>query len=82
MKFYPLLTTLWLRIAKNSQKFRQSKDNNSFITDDNLLKLHVHYHTIVLYIQYKCDEKPSIGYLVMVEDRSKDGREEGRTDRC
>ena len=38
---------------KKSLKFRQSKGNNSSITDDNLLKLHKHNHTIVIYTQYK-----------------------------
>ena len=81
MKFYPLLTKLWLRIEK-SLKFRQSKGNNSFITDGILLKLNVHYSTIVLYIQYKFDEIPSIGNLVMAEDGRMDGQAEGMTDGC
>ena len=37
---------------KKSLKFRQSKGNNSSITDDTLMKIHVHNHTIVIYIQY------------------------------
>ena len=56
----------------------QSKRNNSSITSDILMKLHVHHHTIVLYIQYKFDEIPSIGYLVMAEDEN---WMEGRTAR-
>ena len=40
----------------------------------------MHHHTIVLYVEYKCDEKPSIGYLVMEEDGRMDKRAEGRTD--
>ena len=41
-------------------KFRQSKDNNFSITNDILMKLHVYHHTIVIYIQYKFYEIPSI----------------------
>ena len=48
-------------------KFRQSKGDNSYITDDTLMKLHLHNHTMVLYIQYKFHEIPFISYLVMVE---------------
>ena len=48
-------------------KFRQWKGNNSAITDDTLIKLHVHNLTMVIYIQYKLNEIPSIGYLVMAE---------------
>ena len=33
------------------------------------MKLRVHNHTIVIYIQYKFHYIPSIGYLVMTEDR-------------
>ena len=32
------------------------------------MKHHVHSHTIVIYIQYKFHEIPSICYLVMAED--------------
>ena len=32
------------------------------------MKLHVHNHTLVLYIQYLFHDMPSIGYLVMAED--------------
>ena len=32
------------------------------------MKLHVHHQTMVLCIQYKFDEIPSIGYLAMAED--------------
>ena len=49
-------------------KFRQSKNDNSFITYDTRMKLHVHNHTMVIYIQYNFNEKPSTGYLVMDED--------------
>ena len=34
----------------------------------NLIKLHVHNHTITIYIQCKFHEILSIGYLVMAED--------------
>ena len=50
-------------------KFRQLKGDKSSITHDTLMKLHVHYQTMVTYIQYKIHEIPSIGYLVMAEDR-------------
>ena len=58
-----------------SLKFKQSKDNNSSISGDILMKLHVHHQTIVLYIQYKFDVIPSIEdiYCVMTEDRKTDG---------
>ena len=39
--------------GKKSLKFSQSKGNNSSITDYTLKKLHMHNHTIVLYIQDK-----------------------------
>ena len=52
---------------EKSLKFRQSKGNNSAITDNTLMKLCVHNHTMVVYIQYKLHETPSIGYLVMGE---------------
>ena len=48
-------------------KFRQSKGNNSAITDD-IPKIHVHNIIIVIYIQYKFHELPFIGYLVMTKD--------------
>ena len=41
------------------------------VTDGTLIKLHLHSLTIVIYIQYKYHEIPSIGYLVMAEDRKK-----------
>ena len=49
-------------------KFSQSKVNNSSITDDTQIKLHVHNPKLVIYIQYKFHGIPSIGYLVMAED--------------
>ena len=55
--------------GKTSLKFWQSKGNNSSITDVNLMKLHMRNHTIVIYIQYKLHEIPSIGYLVMAEEK-------------
>ena len=50
-------------------KFRQSKGNDSLKTDDTLMKLHVHNHSMVIYIQYKFQEILFIGYLVMAEDK-------------
>ena len=49
----------------------KSKGNNSSITDDNLMKLHLHKHTIVLYIQHKFHEIPSVGYKVMAGTEKK-----------
>ena len=43
------------------------------ITDDTPIKLQVHNLTLVIYIQYKFREIPSVGYLVMAEDRKLDG---------
>ena len=37
------------------------------MTNDILVKLHVHHHTIVLYILYKFNVIPSNGYLVRTE---------------
>ena len=54
--------------VKRSLKFRKSKGNNSSITDDTLMKLHVHNHTMTIYIQYEFHEMSSIGYKVMAED--------------
>ena len=39
--------------------------NNSYKSDDTFMKLHVHNHTITIYIQYKFHESPSFGYLVI-----------------
>ena len=52
--------------------FSQPKGNNSSITDDTLMQLHVYNHTVVIYIQYKFHVISSIGYLVMVEDGKND----------
>ena len=41
-----------------SLKFRQSKDNNSSITDGPLMKRHMQSHTMVTYIQYKLKFQP------------------------
>ena len=35
------------------------------------MKLHVHNHIMVIYIQYKFFEIPSVCFLVMAEDRKK-----------
>ena len=37
-------------------KFLQPKGNNSILTDDTLMKLHVHNNTMDIYIQYKFHE--------------------------
>ena len=54
--------------GKKSLKARQTKGNNAAIPDDSPIKLHVHNLTMVIYIQYKCHEHESFGYLVMAED--------------
>ena len=62
-----ILTKLWLRMEKIIEK--SIKGNNSSITDDTLIKLYMHIHTIVIYIQYKFHEILSVSCLVMAEDR-------------
>ena len=47
-------------------KFRQSKGNNSSITNDTLVKLHVHNYTVVIYIQYKVHEITSIFFCSVI----------------
>ena len=54
--------------GKKSLKFRQSKGNNSSITHDIMMKLHMNNHTMVIYIQYKFHEILYFGCLVMAED--------------
>ena len=49
-------------------------ENNSPITSNILMKLHVHHHTMGLYIQDKIIVIQSIGYLVMAENEKIDGR--------
>ena len=46
----------------------KAKGDNSSITEDTLMKLHVQNHTMVIYIEYKFQEISFIGYLVMAED--------------
>ena len=67
MKSYPLVTYLWLRTEK-SLEFRQSKGNNSCITDDTLMKPHVYSNTMIIYVQHKFQEILFIADLVMAED--------------
>ena len=55
-------------------KLRQSHGNNSAITANTQMKLHVHDLTMVIYAQCKFHERPSIDCLVMAEDRKTDGR--------
>ena len=38
--------------AKKSLKFRQSRGDNSCITNETPIELHVHNHTMVIYIKY------------------------------
>ena len=53
---------------------------NSSISDDILMKLHVHHNTMVIYIQYIFQIIPFIYYLVMVEDRKTGRQKNGWTD--
>ena len=46
----------------------------STITDNSPIKLHMHNLIMVIYIQYKFHEIPSIGYLEMAEDGKTDGQ--------
>ena len=70
MKYHPFATKLWLR-AEKIIEIRQSRGSNSSLTDETLIKLHMRNYTMVKYIQQKFHEGPSIGYLVMAEDRKK-----------
>ena len=54
--------------GKKSLKLWQSKGNNSTVTDETPIKLHVHNLSMVIYIQYKFHEILSNGYLVMAEN--------------
>ena len=65
--WFALIAVLEYTVQK-SLKYRQSKGDNSSITHDTLMKLHMHNHTMVMYIQYKLHEIPSISYLSMAED--------------
>ena len=63
-------------------EFRQSKGNNSAITDEVAINLHVHKPNIVMCIQYKLYEILSMCYLVMVStEREMGGWTERRVDR-
>ena len=66
MRFHPLLTKLRLAIEKNVGN--QRTHNNSSITDYTLVKLHVHNHTMVIYIQNQFHEKTYVAYKAMAED--------------
>ena len=45
---------------EKSLQFRQSKGDNSSITHDTLMELHMHNHTMVICIQYKVHEFHSL----------------------
>ena len=51
-----------------SLKYSQSKGNNFSISDDTLMKLNVHNNAMLIYIQNKFHEIPSLCYLVMAVD--------------
>ena len=70
MKFNLLLTKLWMR-TENALKFRHTNDNYSSTTYDYLMKLYMHYHTMVIYTQYKFNKIPSVAYKVIAEDGNK-----------
>ena len=60
---------LWLRTENKTFKFRQSKGNNSFITDDTQIKLNMNnQHTMVNYIQASKPIYIHIFFQVMAED--------------
>ena len=66
--FHEILSIGYLVMAedgKKSLKFRKPKGNYSAITEETLIKLHMHNLALVIYIQYKFQEIPSI---VMAED--------------
>ena len=82
-KFHEIPFIYYLVMAqdyKKTLKNRQSKDNNSVITDD--IPIYVHNLILVIYIQYKFYEIPSIGYLFMAEDQMTDGQKDGRMEEC
>ena len=74
-KFNEIPSIGYLVIAEDvkSLKFSKSKGNNSAITHDYPIILHVHNITMVIYIQYKFHDFLSIGYFVMAEEGKKDG---------
>ena len=55
-------------------KLRQSKGNNSPLTDDTPIKLHMHNLTMVIYIPYKFYEIP----FITAEDKKTDKLQEGQ----
>ena len=59
---------------------RQLKGNNSALTEDTPIKLHVLNLTMVIYIQFH--EFPSIDYLVMAEDVKTDGQMNRKDGQC
>ena len=79
-EFHEMLSISYLFMAirgrQKSLKFRQSKNNNSTITDNTPFYVHVHNFTMAIYIQHKFHEIPSICYLAVDGfrlDRRKDG---------
>ena len=80
----PSISYLVMAEDRKTLKFSQSKGNNSSITDDTIIKLHVHNPKLVIYIQYKFHGIPSIGYLLMAEDGKSEwwrNQKDGQTDR-
>ena len=49
------------------------------MTNDTQMKLHMHDHAMIIYIQYKFHEIPSIGVKVMAEDRKNVGNQRAVT---
>ena len=68
MKFHPFGYLVMVEDGKKTFRFRQSKDNNSFVSNVTLMELHVHNQTIVIYIQYKFQDNPFIDYQDVDED--------------
>ena len=72
-KFHEILPMGYLVMGEEGKKslnFRQTKGNHSAIPDGSLTKLYVHNLTMVIYMQYRFHEIPSISYLVMAEDEN------------
>ena len=70
-EFHEIILIGYLVMTEDEKiiEFRQLKDNNSAITNGTQIRLRGHNLTLIIYIQYKFYEIPSIGYLVIVEDR-------------
>ena len=52
----------------------KTKGFDSYSNSDIIIKLHRHPSTMVIHIRFKFYEFTFTGYLVIIEDRKKDGR--------